>query len=614
MIDLETVRRLVSRHKTAILLLTVLVSLWLAFGAGQNSGFAEQHRVFPKQSISTKVFEQALAQGRLGPGSLWVAQSGAIYFDGKFRGKEGGLAVTGLQEQITPAIIQALDARHITVHGSLGFSVTPAVPARAQLDWASLISIFGKMSMGFVYLIFSGIMLLYARQMMESVATNRFSKQAAGEGSRVRFSDVAGMTGPKLEISEAVGYLRDPKAIQALGGRATKGVLLYGPPGNGKTLLAKAVAGEAGVPFLEQNASSFMQLYVGAGAMAVRSLFRQARKLGSCVIFIDEIDAIGTKRFGGAGGHDERLQTLNALLAEMDGFKENTGVLVIAATNALDHLDEALVRPGRFDRKVHVPLPGKEDRQAILSYYIQKLPRSDVRVEILAERSGGFSAAELGNWANEAAMEAARSHDSIVTELHFSLSRERILVGPRNFGVTLTSEEKSTTAWHEAGHAVVRLALGGRVDKISILPRGQALGVTYSIQEEERLLLTRDSLHKELMVLMGGRAAESQFVGQVSAGAGNDMEKASQLARQAVFRMGLGSFGPYVPEGEALRAKAEEEARDWVLQAYTDAELVLRDNLETMRLMQNLLLERDELDMLERSSEFSVKPYKGGCA
>jgi cell division protease FtsH len=609
MSSLADAHRWIARHKTALSILAVMISLWLAFGAGQNAGFEEQRRLFPDQSISLAQFDKALQHHALGPGSLWISQRGAIYFDGTLNGKTGSWEVQNLQHEITPKLMQTLNARHIAVHGGLSFSISPAIPALSQVDWANLISIFGKMGMGFVYLLFSGVMLLYARQMLESVSTARFTLQQNGEGSSVKFADVAGMTGPKLEVTEAVEYLKNPKAIRDLGGRATKGILLYGPPGNGKTLLAKAVAGEAGVPFIEQNASSFMQLYVGAGAMAVRNLFKQARKLKSCVIFIDEIDAIGTKRFGGMGGHDERLQTLNALLAEMDGFKENTGILVIAATNALDQLDEALIRPGRFDRKVHVPLPGREDRQAILEYYIKKLPKADVQVGVLAERSAGFSAADLSNWVNEAAMEAARSRDTLVTNLHFVLSRERILVGPRNYGVTLSPEERSITAWHESGHAIVRLALGGKVDKVSILPRGQALGVTYSVQEEERLLWTRNTLDQELRVLMGGRAAEAQFVGQVSAGASNDMEKASQMARQAVFRMGLGSFGPYVPDGEAMRAKAEEEARDLVLEAYATAERILLENREAVQILHQRLLDCDELDLQAPWPEFQVKPF-----
>lgn len=607
--SLANIRKWIARHKAALSILAIAFSLWLAFGAGQNAGFEEQRRLFPEKTIPLAQFETALQQHKLGPGSLWISQRGAIYFDGKLGAETGTWQVQNLQHEITPAMMQELDTQHITVHGGLSFSLSPAVPALSQIDWANLVSTFGKMGMGFVYLLFAGVMLLYARQMMESVSTNRFSLQQQGEGNSVKFSDVAGMTGPKLEVTEAIEYLKDPKAVQALGGRATKGILLYGPPGNGKTLLAKAVAGEAGVPFIEQNASSFVQLYVGAGAMAIRNLFKQARKLKSCVIFIDEIDAIGTKRFGGMGGHDERLQTLNALLAEMDGFKENTGILVIAATNAIDQLDEALIRPGRFDRKVHVPLPGKEDRQEILNYYLKKLPKTDVQVGMLAERSAGFSAADLGNWVNEAAMEAARSRDTLVTNLHFVLSRERILVGPRNYGVVLSPAERSVTAWHESGHAVVRLALGGKVDKVSILPRGQTLGVTYSVQEEERLLWTRSLLDQELRVLMGGRAAEARFVGQVSAGASNDMEKASQMARQAVFRMGLGSFGPYVPDGEAMRAKAEEEARDLVLSAYAAAERILAENADAVQQLQQRLLDCEELDLLTPWPEFQVKPF-----
>ncbi|OCX72196.1 hypothetical protein A6M27_13695 [Acidithiobacillus thiooxidans] len=593
---IKAILKQLSKYKTIVLLLLVFLLAWLAFGAGQNAGFADQKHIDTATRISFADFQSDLAHNVFGQGSLWVAKSGAVYFDGDLKGKPYAAEIVGFQHLVTPAMLTLLSAKHIYSHGAINFSMSPAVPALDQLAWANLVSVFGRMSMGLVYMLFAGVMLLYARQMMEGVMTNRFSIQTPDKTQAVRFADVAGMSGPKLEVSEAVDYLRDPRHIQSLGGRATRGVLLYGPPGNGKTLLAKAVAGEAGVPFIEQNASSFVQLYVGAGAMAVRNLFKQARKLKGCVIFIDEIDAIGTRRYGGAGGHDERLQTLNALLAEMDGFKDNSGILVIAATNALDQLDEALIRPGRFDRKVHVPLPGKTDRLQILEYYLNKLPRTDANPVILADRSSGFSAADLSHWVNEAAMEAARSRDTIVGNLHFSLSRERILIGPRNFGVVLSPEERSTTAWHEAGHAVVRMALGGKVDKVSILPRGQALGVTYSVQEEDRLLMTRNSLHVELRVLMGGRAAEEIFVGWVSAGASNDMERASQIARQAIFRMGLGSFGPYIPEGEALREKAELEAKGWVLEAYAEAKQILQNHQDAVTRLHDQLLAEDEVE------------------
>lgn len=596
---IKAILKQISKYKTIGLLLLVFLLAWLAFGAGQNAGFADQKHITTTTKISFTDFQSKLNHKDFSHGSLWVSKSGAVYFDGDQKGKPYAAEIIGFQHLVTPALLTQLSAQHIYSHGAINFSMSPAVPALSQLAWANLVSVFGRMGMGLVYMLFAGVMLLYARQMMEGVMTNRFSIQTPDKAQAVKFADVAGMSGPKLEVSEAVDYLRDPRHIQSLGGRATRGVLLYGPPGNGKTLLAKAVAGEAGVPFIEQNASSFVQLYVGAGAMAVRNLFKQARKLKGCVIFIDEIDAIGTRRYGGGGGHDERLQTLNALLAEMDGFKDNSGILVIAATNALDQLDEALIRPGRFDRKVHVPLPGKTDRLQILEYYLNKLPKTDANPAILADRSTGFSAADLSHWVNEAAMEAARSRDTIVSNLHFSLSRERIMIGPRNFGVVLSPEERSTTAWHEAGHAVVRMALGGKVDKISILPRGQALGVTYSVQDEDRLLMTRESLHVELRVLMGGRAAEELFVGWVSAGASNDMERASQIARQAIFRMGLGSFGPYIPEGEALREKAELEAKSWVLEAYEEAKQLLQDRRETVTRLHDQLLAEDEVDAPE---------------
>ena len=583
-----------------VFLLLALVG-WMAFGAGMDAGFKAQRHIRPTASVGYPQFLRDLRHGLTKDGSLWVSGStGDVYFDGKLgTATAQSWLVRDFGKEVTPAGLTAIRQARLPVHGNIAFGLTPAVPATSQLAWAEFFDTFGRMGMGLVYLLFAGVMLLYARQMLDGVVGSRMRVVDQRSNPPLRFSDVAGLSGPKLEVSEMVAYLRDPRALAALGGRAPRGVLLYGPPGNGKTLLAKAVAGEAGVAFLEQDAASFVQLYVGAGAMAVRRLFKEARKRAPCVVFIDEIDAVGTRRFGGgAGGHDERLQTLNALLAEMQGFQENSGVIVMAATNALEQLDPALTRPGRFDRKVHVPMPGREDRREILAYYLARLSRTEVDPEHLAARSQGFSAADLEHWVNESAIEAARQHDAVVRDYHFALSRDRILIGPRNYGVTLSPREREVTAWHEAGHAIVRLATGGRVDKVSILPRGQALGVTVSIpDEEDRLLATRESLHQELQVLMAGRAAEELSVGVVSGGASNDMERASFLARQGISRMGFGSFGPYVPEGRELTAEAEQEARRWVLAAHADAKAMLDRHREALRWLHDQLLVHEDVTL-----------------
>jgi len=592
------------KHRWLAATIVALGLAWLAYGAGLNTGFAMQYRMRAHpQEVTYAAFNQAVVGHTLDGGQLYVGHNNQVYYEGKILvpGKPARNVYWHIQDMaqdITPRLLHTLAQQHTEVVGGLAFYFTPAIPAASQLAFSNFIDIFGKIAMGFVYVLFAGMMLLYSRQLWDSLGGNRLNVVSTENRPTLKFSDVAGMTGPKLEVTELVEYLQNPQACQEMGGRAPRGILLYGPPGNGKTLLAKAVAGEANVSFLEQDASSFVQMYVGAGAMAVRKLFKEARRRAPCVVFIDEIDAIGTRRFG-SGSHDERLQTLNALLAEMQGFKENSGVLVIAATNSLEQLDPALTRAGRFDRKVHVPLPGKEDRQAILEYYLSRLPRCDASAESLASRSNGFSAADLEHWVNEAAIEAARRNDPQITDYHFSLSRDRILVGPRNYGVVLSPREREVTAWHEAGHAIVRRATGGTVDKVSILPRGASLGVTVSSPEDEdSKLATRESLHTELLVLMGGRAAEEICMHQVSAGASNDMERASHLARQAISRLGLGNLGPYVPESKELLTVVDREAQEWVRNAYTEAKAILQQHIRTLRELHDQLIAEDEVEFV----------------
>lgn len=444
---------------------------------------------------------------------------------------------------------------------------------------------------GLTLLVEAGIVYLILSQL--KVFKGRYN---VVEKPKTTFEDVAGLTGPKQEVREIVEYLKSPMMFEATGARGPKGILFYGPPGNGKTLLAKAVAGEAGIKFIEQNASSFVQLFSGAGAMSVRRLFREARNSAPCVIFIDEIDAVGASRFGGAQSHEERLQTLNALLAEMDGMASNEGIVVMAATNQPDALDPALLRPGRFDRKVMIPLPGREDRKQILAQYLAKIKiEPNFNTETLVRQSAGFSGADLANWCNEAAIEASRAKSKTVTAEHFNLSRDRILIGPRNHGISMSEKERNVTAWHEAGHALMRLSTGGKVDKVSILPRGQALGVTVSLPEEDSVFRTRDHMDKELQVLMGGRASEELFCGEISTGASNDMLRASDIARAGILQYGFGTLGPYVPQATKLIEEQERLAAEWVQAAYNKAKETLLDKKDEVEALRNRLMTEEEV-------------------
>ena len=403
----------------------------------------------------------------------------------------------------------------------------------------------------------------------------RFRMFKAGQaGSQVKIVDVAGYEGVKTELLEVVDYLRDPERYGKVGARPPRGVLLYGPPGTGKTLLAKAVAGEAHASFFEQSASSFVQVYAGEGAKAVRQLFAQARKQGPAVIFIDEIDAVGGSRSN--GGHDERIQTLNALLTEMDGFADNTGIVVVAATNRLDTLDEALMRPGRFDRKVWIGLPGPQDREKILRVHASRLPNIAIHWEKWATQTQGFAGAELAALINEAAIEAAREGAEKVEDRHIQAARDRVLVGARNHGQVLSAREKHIVSIHELGHAWMRMAHGGRVEKVSIAPRGMALGITVAMgEDEERYLSTRRDLERELSYLMGGRAAEQAMLGEVTGGAADDMQRASKMARDSLLRLGAGRYGPYLPAGKDAESQLDQLAADAVMEAFNKAVTML---------------------------------------
>lgn len=499
--------------------------------------------------------------------------------------------VPGFGDRFNREHLRRLRELRVVVEGDVAIDVVPVRTTPRDLVVATLVDLGIKMA-------FLGLYLFIIYMLMKHFGKNsgaRFRKIGGATRPDTRIASIAGYEGPKKEVLEIVEYLRHPEAFKAVGARSPKGVLLYGPPGNGKTLIAKAIAGEADAYFLEQSASSFVQTYVGEGAKAVRRLFEEARKNRPCVVFIDEIDAIGSDRDRGSV-NEERLQTINALLTEMDGFGDNDGIVVVAATNRLDVLDAALVRPGRFDRKVNVPLPGRDDRLAILAVHAAKLPRMTASLERWADQTVGFSGADLAGLVNEAAIEAARRNLLSVGEAEFAAARDRVMLGARNHSHRMSAKDRHIVAVHELGHALMRLASGGAVEKVSIQPRTQSLGVTVTALEEDTLLHNPEKLRQELLVLMGGRAAEREILGTVTSGAADDMERASKMAREALRRFGWGTDdSPYVPEHEDMRRQGEEQAATWVRDAYAQARNLIGQHKIGLADAAEQLLETEEM-------------------
>jgi cell division protease FtsH len=438
---------------------------------------------------------------------------------------------------------------------------------------------------------------------------------------KITFKDVAGVDEAKEELREIIEFLREAQKFQKLGGRIPKGVLLVGHPGTGKTLLARAVAGEANVPFFSISGSDFVEMFVGVGASRVRDLFEQGKKNAPCIIFIDEIDAVGRHRGAGlGGGHDEREQTLNQLLVEMDGFESNEGVILIAATNRPDVLDPALLRPGRFDRRVVVPLPDVRGREEILRVHTRKIPLADdVDLSILARGTPGFSGAELSNMVNEAALNAARNNRKSVLMYDFELAKDKVLMGAERKSLLLTEEEKRVTAYHEAGHAIVAALMphADPLHKVTIIPRGMALGVTMQLPETDKHNYTLDYLNTQIAVMMGGRLAEEIFLNQMSTGAGNDIERATEMSRKMVCEWGMSSLGPLTfgkkeeqiflgrelsqhrDFSEETAREIDSEVRRLVNTGYEKAKSVILENRDAMVRIALALLEREVLDANE---------------
>ncbi len=438
---------------------------------------------------------------------------------------------------------------------------------------------------------------------------------------KVTFKDVAGVEEAKEELREIIEFLREAQKFQKLGGRIPKGVLLVGPPGTGKTLLARAVAGEANVPFFSISGSDFVEMFVGVGASRVRDLFEQGKKNAPCIIFIDEIDAVGRHRGAGlGGGHDEREQTLNQLLVEMDGFESNEGVILMAATNRPDVLDPALLRPGRFDRRVVVSRPDVRGREEILRVHTRKIPLAeDVDLSVLARGTPGFSGADLANMVNEAALAAARQNRKAVLHYDFELAKDKVLMGVERKSLLLTDEEKKNTAYHEAGHALVaaKMPHSDPLHKVTIIPRGMALGVTMQLPTDDRHNYYKNYLETQIAILMGGRIAEEMFLNVMSTGAGNDIERATDMARKMVCEWGMSELGPLTfgkkeeqiflgreiaqhrDYSEDTAIKIDQEVRKLVNGGYTVAKQIISDNRDTLERVARALIEREVLDANE---------------
>ena len=480
----------------------------------------------------------------------------------------------------------------------------------------------------FPMLLLIGVWIFFMRQMQGggggrgALSFGKSKARLLGEDQvKVTFADVAGVDEAKEDVAELVDFLRDPSKFQKLGGKIPRGVLMVGSPGTGKTLLAKAIAGEAKVPFFTISGSDFVEMFVGVGASRVRDMFEQAKKHAPCIIFIDEIDAVGRHRGAGlGGGHDEREQTLNQLLVEMDGFEGNEGVIVIAATNRPDVLDPALLRPGRFDRQVVVPLPDVRGREQIVKVHMRKVPLDkDVDASIIARGTPGFSGADLANLVNEAALFAARSNNRVVNMENFEKAKDKIMMGAERKSMVMDDDEKKLTAYHEAGHAIVGLTVPSHdpVYKVSIIPRGRALGVTMFLPEQDRYSHSKQRLESQISSLFGGRIAEEIIFGSdaVTTGASNDIERATELARNMVTRWGLSEkLGPLMyteEEGEVFLGRSvtqhkqmsdetahviDEEIRRLIDLNYDRAEQILKDNMDKLHTMADALIRYETID------------------
>ncbi|HIH0942294.1 TPA: ATP-dependent zinc metalloprotease FtsH [Vibrio cholerae] len=590
-----------------LVIAVVLMSVFQSFGPGENNGRAVDYTTFVKE---------------VGQGQIQEAQfnNGEITF---MRRGSGSRYVTYMPVY-DQKLLDDLINQDVKVQG------TP--PEEQSLLGTIFIS-------WFPMILLIGVWIFFMRQMQGGGGKGAMSfgkskaRMMSEDQIKTTFSDVAGCDEAKEDVKELVDYLRDPSRFQKLGGKIPTGVLMVGPPGTGKTLLAKAIAGEAKVPFFTISGSDFVEMFVGVGASRVRDMFEQAKKASPCIIFIDEIDAVGRQRGAGVGGgHDEREQTLNQMLVEMDGFEGNEGIIVIAATNRPDVLDPALLRPGRFDRQVVVGLPDVRGREQILKVHMRKVPlANDVEPSLIARGTPGFSGADLANLVNEAALFAARGNKRNVSMVEFELAKDKIMMGAERRSMVMSEEIKESTAYHEAGHAVVGRLVPEHdpVYKVSIIPRGRALGVTMYLPEQDRVSMSKQHLESMISSLYGGRLAEELIYGKekVSTGASNDIERATEIARKMVTQWGFSEkLGPMLyaeDEGEVFLGRSvtqtkhmsddtakliDDEVRQIIDRNYERARQIIMDNMDIMHAMKDALMKYETIDAGQIDDLMARKP------
>jgi cell division protease FtsH len=550
----------------------------------------------------------------------------------EFTDVNGNKFVTSLGSDATrELLVKKVDEFNNANKGTAASIKSTEEPISSGLGWLILIQ-------ALPFLLLIGFLAFTLRQMQAggnkalSFGKSK-AKLLSNQQKRVTFKDVAGVDEAKEELQEIIEFLKDPQKFQKLGGKIPKGVLMMGPPGTGKTLLAKAVAGEANVPFFSISGSDFVEMFVGVGASRVRDLFEQGKKNAPCIIFIDEIDAVGRHRGAGlGGGHDEREQTLNQLLVEMDGFESNDGVILMASTNRPDVLDPALLRPGRFDRQVVVGYPDVRGREGILKVHTRKIPLDEgVDVNVIARGTPGFTGADLANLVNEAALIAARQNKKVVTLYDLEFAKDKVLMGPERRSMVMSDKEKRLTAIHEAGHALVGLNIpeSDPVHKVTIVPRGRALGVTFFLPEADVLGRTKEELLAMIANAMGGRVAEELFIGRITTGASNDIEKATELARNMVCQYGMSDLGPLAfgkkdeqiflgreinqhrDFSEETAIKIDQEVKRIISEQYARATKILEDNREAMDRLVAALLEHESLDLAQMKRAIAGLPVNG---
>ena len=585
-----------SNVKTAVLwivLICVLVLLWAVVRTGKSGSETQlTFSQFLNQVDQNKVKSVTISGNQV---------------KGKFHDNNG---LTTMVPMNYPNLYDQLRAKNVDVD----------IREASSGNWVSIL----VNAIPFVLLLAFWIFMMRQMQSGGNKALS-FGKSRArlhsSQQKKVTFKDVAGVEEAKEELQEIIEFLREPQKFQKLGGRIPKGVLLIGPPGTGKTLLARAIAGEANVPFFSISGSDFVEMFVGVGASRVRDLFEQGKKNAPCIVFIDEIDAVGRHRGAGlGGGHDEREQTLNQLLVEMDGFESNEGVILVAATNRPDVLDPALLRPGRFDRRVVVGRPDVKGREMILKVHTKKTPLSDdVNLDVIARGTPGFAGADLANLVNEAALVAARQNRKVVTQFDFELAKDKVIMGVERKSLIISDEEKKNTAYHEAGHALIAMSIPAAdpLHKVTIIPRGMALGLTMQLPLDDKHCYAKDYLEAQMAILMGGRVAEELFMNHVTTGAGNDIERATDLARKMVCEWGMSRLGPmsfgkkeeqiflgreinqHRDYSEATAIEIDKEVRFFVDTGYQTARQIIDDQKESMVRIAEALLEREVLDGAE---------------